>query len=97
MQRCYHETMSTIQVRVDPKTKKSVQKVLKKIGMDLSGAIHVYLVKIIAQQGIPFRIVTENGMTPAQEAKLLKEEAWAMKYGKRYSSAKEMHDDILGK
>lgn len=87
--------MTTIQVRTPEKTKKSAMKILEKLGMDLSTAINIYLVQIIEKQGIPFQILTENGMTPAQEAKIQKELAWALKYGKRYSSAKEMHDDIL--
>ncbi|MEI8230889.1 MAG: type II toxin-antitoxin system RelB/DinJ family antitoxin [Candidatus Peregrinibacteria bacterium] len=89
--------MATIQIRTNPKTKKDAQKVLSKLGLDLSTAINVYLVQIVATQSIPFQIVTENGYTPAAEQKMLKEAAWAMKYGKRYASSKEMHDDILGK
>ena len=89
--------MTTIQIRTNPKTKKDAQKVLSKLGLDLSTAINVYLVQIVATQSIPFQIVTENGFTPAEEQKMLKEAAWAMKYGKRYSSTKEMFDDILSK
>ncbi len=89
--------MSTIQVRTEEKTKRAAMKILKNLGLDLSTAINIYLVKIIAKQGIPFEILTENGMTPAQERKILKEMEWALKHGKRYSSAKEMFKDILGK
>lgn len=86
---------TTIQVRTDKPIKKAAQKVLKKLGLDLSTAINIYLVKIIDKQGIPFEIVTENGYTPAQERKILREIEWAKKYGKRYNSAREMHADIL--
>lgn len=89
--------MTTIQVRTPEKTKKNAQKVLGKLGLDLSTAINIYLVQIIEKQGIPFEIVTENGFTPAEERKILKEMAWAKKHGKRYRSAKELHDDILKK
>ena len=88
---------TTIQVRADAKVKKSAQLILGKLGLDLSTAINIYLVQIVEKQGIPFQILTENGMTPAQEKKILKEIDWAMKHGKRYSSAKEMHEDILRK
>lgn len=87
--------MSTIQVRTDERTKKSAQRILDKLGLDLSTAINIYLVQIIEKQGIPFEILTENGMTPAQEKKILQEMEWAKKHGKRYKTAKEMHDDIL--
>ena len=86
---------TTIQVRTKPAMKKAAQKVLAAIGMDLSTAINIYLVQIVEKKGIPFPILTENGMTPAEEERILKEIAWAKKYGKRYSSTKEMFEDIL--
>ena len=87
--------MSTIQVRTNQKTKRDAQHILKKLGLDLSAAINMYLVQIVVREGIPFPILTENGMTPEAERKILKEMAWAKKNGKRYTSAKEMHDDIM--
>ena len=87
--------MSTIQVRTPEKTKKNAQKILKDLGLDLSTAINIYLVQIIEKKGIPFEIITENGMTLSQELKILKEIEWAKKHGKRYSSTKEMFEDIL--
>lgn len=86
---------TTIQVRMNPKLKKDVQKVLDAIGLDMSGAIHIYFRQITVMQGIPFPLRTVNGFTLEQEREILREEAWAMKYGKRYTSAKEMHEDIL--
>lgn len=64
--------MTTIQVRVDKKIKKSASEVLSKIGMDMSGAVKIYLHQIVATQGIPFPILTENGMTMRAEAEILK-------------------------
>ena len=87
--------MTTIQVRTPEKTKRLAQKILKDLGLDLSTAINIYLVQIIEKNGIPFEIITENGMTPAAERKILKEIAWAEKHGKSYKTAKEMHEDIL--
>jgi len=88
--------MTTIQVRTPEKTKKSAMQVLEKLGLDLSTAINIYLVQIIAKNGIPFE-VTENGFTPEEERKLLKELTWAKKYGKRYASTKALFRDILRK
>ena len=87
--------MSTIQVRTNDKTKKRAQKILKNLGLDLSTAVNMYLVRIVVEEGIPFPIRTQNGMTPEYERELLKEIAWAKKYGKSYSSAREMHEDIM--
>ncbi len=86
---------TSIHIRTNEKTKKAAQKVLEKLGLDMSTAINLYLVQLINTQGIPFQILTENGMAPAFEARMLKEIDWALKYGKRYASAKEMHGDIM--
>lgn len=64
--------MSTIQVRIDEKTKKSAKKVLDKIGMDMSSAIKIYFKHIVITQGIPFKLLTENGLTVEQEREILK-------------------------
>ena len=86
--------MATIHVRTNDQRKKAVQQILDTLGIDLSTAINMYLVQIIVKQGIPFEIVTENGLTPDEEKEILKEIAWAKKHGKRYSSPKEMFKDI---
>ncbi len=88
--------MTTIQVRTESKTKKAAQVILGKLGLDLSTAINIYLVQIIEKKGIPFDILTENGLTPSEEDEILKELAWTKKYGKKYSSAKSLHEAILG-
>lgn len=64
--------MSTIQVRIDDKTKKSAQKVLNEVGLDMSSAIKVYLKRIIITKSIPFQILTENGLTEKEEREILK-------------------------
>jgi len=64
--------MSTLQVRIDENTKKSAQKVLDKIGMDMSSAVKVYFKQIVITQGLPFPLLTENGMTIQQEKEILK-------------------------
>lgn len=87
--------MTTIQVRTDEKTKKSAMRILSNLGLDLSTAINMYLVQIIAKKGIPFQILTENGYTPEAEAAILKDLAWTRKYGKSYATTKEMFEDIL--
>ncbi len=72
LQICYTENMTTIQVRIDEKTKKSAKKVLDNLGVDMSSAIKVYFKQIVIHQGIPFRFVTKNGLTPQEEEKILK-------------------------
>ena len=63
--------MATIQIRIDEKTKKSAKRVFDKLGMDMSGAINVYLKQVVLRQQIPFRLLTENGMTVEEEDEVL--------------------------
>jgi DNA-damage-inducible protein J len=91
----YTVAMTTIQVRTPAAVKQNAKKILKDLGMDMSTAINIYLVQITKQGGIPFPILTENGMTPQAEEELLREEEDALQNGKVYSSSQEMFDDIL--
>ncbi len=86
---------STIQVRTNDQLKKKVQAILEEVGLDFSSAINLYLRQIVIHEGIPFRILTENGFTPEEEAEIIRETEEAIKFGKRYDSIEELHRDIL--
>ncbi len=73
-----------VNVRINKNTKEQAQKIVEKMGLDLSSAIKLFLNKVIITKSIPFEIRTENGFTPAQEAKFLKEAKYTAKYGTRY-------------
>lgn len=62
---------TTLQVRIDSKTKKSAAKILESLGLDLSSGIKIFLNQVLRSKGVPFPIMTENGFTQAQEKKLL--------------------------
>lgn len=85
--------MSTIQIRIDEKTKKSAKIVLDKVGIDMSSAIKVYLKQIVIHQGIPMKLVTENGLSPKEEKAILKASADAKK-GKNITAAMDVMDAI---
>ncbi len=88
---------TTIQVRIDGKTKREAGKILEDLGLDFSSAMKIYLRQVVQEKALPFQPGrTANGFTSQYEQKLLKEEAWAMKHAKRFTSAKTMLDDILG-
>jgi len=78
--------MPYIQLRIDDKTKNSAKKVLDKLGVDMSSAIKVYLKQIVINNGIPFKLVTENGFTPEEEREILKASEEARK-GKNVTKA----------
>lgn len=64
--------MGTIQIRIDEQTKKSAKKILEGLGLDISGAVKIYLKQIILRKGLPFKVLTENGMTPEEEEEILR-------------------------
>lgn len=86
--------MSTVQVRMDPKLKKDVQKILDELGFDMSTAIKAYFHQIINRKGIPFPLLTENGLTFEQEEGIL-EAAEEMKHGKNIEGPFESADDLI--
>lgn len=69
--------MTTIQIRIDDKTKKSAQKVLNELGLDMTSAIKVYLKQIALHKGIPLRLVTANNLTPDEENAIIQASAEA--------------------
>ena len=89
--------MSTIQIRIDEKTKAGAKKVFKKMGLDVSSGIKLYLARVAQDESVPFILRTENGYTPEQERQIIRETEWAEKHGKRYGSVAEMWKDILKK
>lgn len=87
---------TTIQIRIDSPTKARAQKVFRSMGLDLSSGIKFLLAKEMNPKNItyvcPFGFV--HKYTPEMLAKYEKEADWALKHGKRYSSTKEMFDDL---
>ena len=86
--------MTTIQIRIDEKTKKQTQKILKQIGLDMTTAIKLYFKQIAINKGIPFRIITENGMTLEQELEILKASEEAKK-GVNVSGPFDSAEDLI--
>lgn len=86
---------TTIQIRIDKKTKKDAQALFEDMGLDLSSGVKMYLAQVIREKGLPFTPRTVNGLTPEYESSLLRELEWTKKHGKRYRSAKVALDDIL--
>ena len=89
--------MSTIQVRIDEKTKTKAHKVFKDMGLDMSSGVKLYLNQVVKDKGLPFIVRSNNGYTPGQEQEMIREVAWAKKYAKRYDSVDEIMKDFFGK
>jgi addiction module RelB/DinJ family antitoxin len=84
---------TTIQIRIDEKTKKLATKKFKEAGMDLSTGIRCHLCDIAKSKNAHLRTV--NGFMPEKEERLIKEGEWALKHAKMYKSIDELHRDIL--
>lgn len=82
-------TKTTINVRTDAATKRVAQSVFKRMGLDLSTGVNMYLSRVAQDKAMPFTPRTVNGFTPAYEAELIRETEYAKKYGKDYT-AKEI-------
>lgn len=87
---------TTVQLRIDSDTKIKAQKILEKLGLDLSSGIKMFLTQVINSSSIPFTPRTANGYTLKREKEILKEAQWTKKHGKKYASARAMLDDMLG-
>lgn len=88
---------STLQIRIDSKTKREAKKTLEELGLDISSGVKIFLKQVIKTKGIPFTIRTANGFTPEQEREMIQEAEEAVKYGKRFNNIKELHDDLFDK
>jgi DNA-damage-inducible protein J len=86
--------MATIQIRIDEKTKRSAKRVLDALGIDMSTAIKTYLKQIAIRKGMPFRLVTQNGLTPAEERAILKASKEAAQ-GKNVKGPFESADELI--
>lgn len=86
---------TTIQLRIDSATKAKAQSIFKKLGMDLSSAMKMFLTQVIRTKSIPFRVLTENGYTPEYE-EMLVQEVKAMKAGreKTFKSVEALMADL---
>jgi addiction module RelB/DinJ family antitoxin len=80
---------TTINIRTEVATKVAAQRVFKKMGLDLSTGVNMYLARVVQDKAMPFTARTINGFTPEFEARLLREGAYAEKYGKRYKTVEE--------
>ena len=86
---------TTLQTRIDGKLKRKAKKALESMGLDLSSGIKLFLTQVVRTQSIPFEMFTADNLPEKTKKLMMREAAYAMKHSKRYSSAKELHDDIL--
>ena len=84
---------TTMQIRIDSSTKTRAQKAFKGMGIDMSSGVKMFLNQVAVDQCMPF--IPSTNKTRAIRKGWDKEFAWAIKNGKGYNSAKEMHNAIM--
>jgi len=80
---------TTIQLRINKKTKEQAQNIFKKMGMDMSSGMKLFLSQVIRTKSIPFIARTENGFTPEYEQFILDQSKDIKENGKRFKTVKD--------
>jgi DNA-damage-inducible protein J len=60
-----------LSIRVDEKIKNQANEVFRKLGMNMSTGITLYLTQVAARQGIPFPLTLEHAAEISKKADLL--------------------------
>ncbi len=87
--------MTTLQIRIDEKTKRKAKETLESLGLDMSSGVKLFLEQVITTQSIPFSPVTPVGYKLRRGEEYLKELVEIKRNGKKFSSVEEMFEDIL--
>ena len=76
-----------LQARVSPEIKYASEKVLKRLGLNLTEVIEMFLRRMVIDQGIPFDVVALNDSQLAQIADEYAHQLQIMKAGQRTSAS----------
>ncbi len=86
--------MTTLNVRIEEKTKREAGKVLADMGLDLSTGVKIFLQQVITEKGLPFTPSKTKRSPAAIRAQWDKEVAWARKHSKPYTDVDELFKDL---
>ena len=94
---------ATLNVRVDPDTKKHAETILSRIGLPMSTAIDIYLKQIVSRGKIPFELsvptvpdeISMELMTPEELKANIQEGLDDIEAGRVYD-AKDVFNELLG-
>ena len=81
-------TTTMVHVRVDAQLKEKAAKTLTEMGMSVSDAVRMLLVRVAAERALPFEVRTPNATTV--RAMRLADK----KKGKRFGSTRELFKDL---
>ncbi len=86
---------TTLQIRIDKKTKDAAQKAFRSMGLDMSSGVKLYLTRVMNTGSIPFPVFSFDYLPREEKLQLIKEAKYALKHGKSYATIEELHADIL--
>ena len=85
--------MATVTARVDENVKKEAEILFKKMGLNMSTAMNLFLKKCILEQGIPFELKVPNRET--RKAMQETDDILSGKIERKgYNSAEELFEDL---
>ena len=82
--------MATVTARVDENVKKEAETLFKKMGLNMSTAMNMFLKKCILEQGIPFELKVPNRET----RKVLDEVEKGVGLSETFDSIDELMEDL---
>lgn len=88
---------TTLQIRIDKKTKNAAQKTFHSMGLDMSSGVKLYLAQVMHTKTIPFFVMSADYWPKEKKLQVIKEAKYALKHGERYATIQEAHRNILGK
>ncbi len=80
-----------VHVRVDEQIKTQAAETLAAMGLSISDAVRVFLMRVVADKQMPFALKAPNAQTRAAMAEA---DEIARSHSARFSSADELFDDI---
>jgi len=86
---------TTLQIRIDKKTKDAAQKAFHSMGLDMSSGVKLYLTQVVNKGEIPFPVMSADYWPHEKKLQIIKEAKRALKHGKRYTDVRKLHADIL--
>lgn len=84
-------TTTMVHVRVDEHMKAQATETLAAMGLSVSDAVRVFLMRVVADKQLPFALKVPNTET---RAAMVEADAIAHKHRARFATAAELFDDL---
>lgn len=84
-------TTSMVHVRVDDKVKEQATEALAAMGLSVSDAVRVFLIRVAAEKQLPFAIKVPNAVT---QSAMVEADGMVRAHRARFGSVGELLDDI---